>query len=150
MVDTFRSDIAKQSFNNRFKILIIVLTAMFMAVLNTNIVNVFSPTITSFYNVPVGLSAIGNHGCGSSHCNTFNICRSCFGLLLENTSSHWLFCVYNKFPCLRTFNISNRTHEYFRIVQALGGAGFKHRPGNSHANFPIYEREGRVMRILPP
>lgn len=52
----YQSDITKKSFNNRFKILIITLTALFMAVLNTNIVNVALPTITRFYNVPVGLS----------------------------------------------------------------------------------------------
>lgn len=52
----YQSDIAQKSFNNRFKILIITLTALFMAVLNTNIVNVALPTITRFYNVPVGLS----------------------------------------------------------------------------------------------
>jgi|GEM_PF-4671552 MFS family permease len=56
MTAIYQSEVAKKSFKNCFRILIITLTALFMAVLNTNIVNIVLPTTTLFYNVPVGLS----------------------------------------------------------------------------------------------
>ena len=51
-----QSKIAEESFKNRLKILIIVLTASFMAILDFNVVSIALPTITTIFNVPVGLS----------------------------------------------------------------------------------------------
>lgn len=141
----YQSEIAKRSFQNRFKILIIALTALFMVVLNTNIVNVALPTITRFYNVPVGLSqwVITSY-------QVINIITPLLFAKLSNyTGKARIFIIglsiftINSMLC----GISTSLTELiaFRIIQALGGAMI------SSINlailmqvFPSYEK-GRVM-----
>ncbi|AEG17299.1 DHA2 family efflux MFS transporter permease subunit [Methanobacterium paludis] len=145
MVDTFRSDIAKQSFNNRFKILIIVLTAMFMAVLNTNIVNVALPTITSFYNVPVGLSQWVITG----YQVTATVTPLIFAKLSDYTGKSRLFIIgfsvftVSSLACGLSTSLTELI--IFRIVQALGGSMvLSINLAILMQIFPSYER-GRVM-----
>ncbi|MCE7699072.1 MAG: MFS transporter [Methanobacterium paludis] len=152
MVDTFgkneifgKSDIAKQSFQNRFKILIIVLTAMFMAVLNTNIVNVALPTITSFYNVPVGLSQWVITG----YQVTATVTPLIFAKLSDYTGKSRLFIIgfsvftVSSLACGLSTSLTELI--IFRIVQALGGSMvLSINLAILMQIFPSYEK-GRVM-----
>ncbi|KAF5088876.1 MFS transporter [Methanobacterium aggregans] len=123
MTDTiYKTEIARKSYGNRYKIMIVVLTAVFMAVLNTNIVNVALPTITSFYNVPVGLSQWIITG----YQVTATITPLIFAKLSDRIGKSRIFLIGLLIFTISSFlcGISTSLPEliFFRIVQALGGS----------------------------
>lgn len=139
------SEIAKQSFENRFKILIIVLTAMFMAVLNTNIVNVALPTITSFYNVPVWFSQWIITG----YQVTAIVTPLIFAKLSDYIGKARLFIIGFSLFTITSLacGLSTSINEliFFRIIQALGGSMVVSiNLAILMQIFPSYEK-GRVM-----
>ncbi len=142
---TSENEIIKQSFENRFKILIIVLTAMFMAVLNTNIVNVALPTITSFYNVPVWFSQWIITG----YQVTAIVTPLIFAKLSDYVGKARLFIfgfflfTITSLACGLSTSINQLI--FFRIVQALGGSMVVSiNLAILMQIFPSYEK-GRVM-----
>jgi EmrB/QacA subfamily drug resistance transporter len=118
----YKTDIARRSYENRYKIMTVVLTAVFMAVLNTNIVNVALPTITSFYNVSVGLSQWIITG----YQVTATITPIVFAKLSDRLGKSRIFLIGLLIFTISSFlcGISTSLLEliFFRIVQALGGS----------------------------
>ena len=118
----YKTEIARRSYENRYKIMTVVLTAVFMAVLNTNIVNVALPTITSFYNVSVGLSQWIITG----YQVTATITPIVFAKLSDRLGKSRIFLIGLLIFTISSFlcGISTSLPEliFFRIVQALGGS----------------------------
>lgn len=118
----YKTETARRSYENRYKIMTVVLTAVFMAVLNTNIVNVALPTITSFYNVSVGLSQWIITG----YQVTATITPIVFAKLSDRLGKSKIFLIGLLIFTISSFlcGISTALPEliFFRIVQALGGS----------------------------
>ena len=117
-----QSKITEQSFKNRFKILIIVLTASFMAILDFNVVSIALPTITTIFNVPVGLS----QWILTSYQVTMTVTALIFGKLADYVGKSRLFILgfliftVSSLACgLSTFLAEL---VLFRILQAVGAS----------------------------
>ena len=114
--------IAHESFKNRSKILIIVLIASFMAVLDFNVVSIALPTITTLFNVPVGLS----QWILTSYQVTMTVTALIFGKLADYIGKSRLFIfgflifTVSSLACgLSTFLAEM---VLFRIIQAIGAS----------------------------
>ncbi len=119
---TNQSEISEESFKNRFKILIIVLTASFMAILDFNVVSIALPTITTIFNVPVGLS----QWILTSYQVTMTVTALIFGKLADYIGKSKLFILgfliftVSSIACgLSTFLAEL---VLFRILQAIGAS----------------------------
>jgi EmrB/QacA subfamily drug resistance transporter len=117
-----QSKTADSSFKNRSKILIIVLTASFMAVLDFNVVSIALPTITTLFNVPVGLS----QWILTSYQVTMTVTALIFGKLADYIGKSRLFIIgfliftVSSLACgLSTFLAEL---VLFRILQAIGAS----------------------------
>lgn len=117
-----QSKISQESFKNRFKILIIVLTASFMAILDFNVVSIALPTITTIFNVPVGLS----QWILTSYQVTMTVTALIFGKLADYVGKSRLFILgfliftVSSLACgLSTFLAEL---VLFRIIQAIGAS----------------------------
>ena len=122
MSNNTENKVTGKSFENRFKILIIVLTASFMAVLDFNVVSIALPTITTTFNIPVGLS----QWILTSYQVTMTVTALIFGKLADYIGKSRLFIL--GFLIFTASSIGCGLSTFlaeivlFRILQAIGAS----------------------------
>lgn len=119
---TNQSKIAGSSFKNRYKILTIVLTASFMAIMDFNVVSIALPTITTLFNVPVGLS----QWILTSYQVTMTVTALIFGKLADYVGKSRLFItgflIFTVSSLACGFSTSLTEMVLFRVLQAVGAS----------------------------
>lgn len=118
--DSLKQDIIE--YKSRYIILAVVLIGTFMSIMNSNIVNVALPSITSYFNVTIAKS----QWIVSAYFLTITAMFLIFGKISEYTGKTKLFIsgfalfTVSSLACGLSLSLDQLT--FFRIVQALGAS----------------------------
>jgi len=148
MQQAVQDQIPGHVFNNRYKIMLVVLMGIVMAVLDGVVVSIALPTITSYFNVSVAFS----QWTITAYLLTITSLLLVFGKISERTGKVPLFIggialfTISSLACGLSSNLLLLIG--FRIIQAIGGAMmFSISGAILFQAFPISER-GRAMGYI--